>query len=96
MTGSVGYYSRSKCSGRTADRRVAAGLHLLRLPAATTDSSVSTKALAPGLGWHSGGSVKASRTMDDQRWIGWAVSTAYGQRYDVKSFTVTLTYSVLS
>ena len=29
--------------------------------------------------------------MDDARWIGWAVSTAYGQRYDVKSFTVTLT-----
>ena len=34
--------------------------------------------------------------MDGARWIGWAVSTAYGQRYDVKSFTVTLTYSVLS
>ena len=34
--------------------------------------------------------------MDGARWIGWAVSTASGQRYDVKSFTVTLTYSVLS
>ena len=125
MTGSVGYYSKSKCSGRTAESRVAAGLHLLRLPTATTYNTVSikaygaavrpklghraglfllrpngdavtTKALSPGLGWHAGGSTKATRIMDDAHWIGWMVSTAYGQRYDVKSFTVTLTYSVLS
>ena len=34
--------------------------------------------------------------MDNAHWIGWMVSTAYGQRYDVKSFTVTLSYAVLS
>ena len=125
MTGSVGYYSKSKCSGRTADSRVAAGLtccgcrprddvqhrldqgvrrgrqaearhragqFLLR----PNGDVLTTRALSPSHGWLAGGSTKASRLMDGARWIGWAVSTAYGQRYDVKSFTVTLTYSVLS
>ena len=58
MTGSVGYYSKSKCSGRTADSRVAAGLHLLRMPTATTYNTVSIKAygaaVKPKLGHRAG------------------------------------------
>jgi hypothetical protein len=51
--------------------------------------------MRPGLGNHAGPSVNGAAFVFSDRSIGWDVFNAKGSRYDVKSFTVKLGYTVL-
>lgn len=60
---------------------------------------VGVRRLSAPLGSHSGGTVQASGFVVDKATtpsIAWTVATRYGNRYDVKSFTIRLTYTVLA
>lgn len=72
------------------------GFGILR---ASDDSLVGLRRLGPALGAHSGGSFAASGLVHGKSTtpaVFWAAGTGGGQRYDVKNFTVTLTYTVLA
>jgi hypothetical protein len=53
------------------------------------------KRLGYNLGAHAGPDHKAARYLVDDRFFVWGVYTYLGAAYDVKSFTVTLSYEVL-
>lgn len=122
-SGSLGFYSNSKCS-RTVDASVVDGLFVARVPAAFAyrnltistyggaareanrsvayvlyrrrDGDFSSPGLMlPGVGTHAGPTVGGARYVYPDRSIGWDVVNIKGSRYDVKSFTVKLDYTVL-
>ncbi|KQY56725.1 MULTISPECIES: FlgD immunoglobulin-like domain containing protein [unclassified Nocardioides] len=125
MTGSIGYYSMSRCSGSNVDDRTALALHDVRIPNAikyhgltirayggavkrstghrgtiwmlnnTDGAPLTRRALSSSLTWHSGGTANTNRMRYANGYVYWAVGTGYGQRYDVKSFRLTLEYYVL-
>ncbi|KQZ67078.1 FlgD immunoglobulin-like domain containing protein [Nocardioides sp. Root151] len=125
MTGSVGYYSKSRCVGRTLNDRTAIGLHGALIPGAfkyegfsvqaygaavnpsaghraslwlinnTTAEPITGRALSSRLGWHHGGTASATRMRYGNGYVYWVVATGYGQRYDVKSYKLSLYYYVL-
>ena len=55
----------------------------------------SERAIARGLGWHPGFTVPATDYITTGHYFRWGFVTAYKNKYDVKSFTVTLTYQVV-
>lgn len=72
----------------TGDR---AGLHFFGNQGLLGDTAV----LRPKVGWHAAGGRLGSKMVSPQRYVYWAVSTGYGQRYDVKRFRATVTYTAL-
>lgn len=118
-SGSLGYYSNSRCRGSDEASTVST-LNALRLPVAAlryADARVDTyggaarrmprsrglirlwvgdrwsafSVMSRTLGAHTG--PRGSGTaVDRDRWVVWNVATALGNRYDVKSFTVTVRY----
>ncbi len=72
----------------TGDR---AGLHFFGNEGLLGDTAV----LRPRVRWHGAGGRLGSKMVSPQRYVYWAVSTGYGQRYDVKSFRVTVTFTAL-
>jgi len=57
---------------------------------------VDEKVLGSRIGTHAGARRSTSGMVDSGRWLAWGAATAYGNRYDVKSFTVTVRYFVWS
>lgn len=84
---SIAAYGGSSKKG-TGDR---AGLHFFGNEGLLGDTAV----LGPKVGWHGAGGRLGSKMVSPQRNVFWAVSTGYGQRYDVKSFRVTVSYTAL-
>jgi hypothetical protein len=62
----------------------------------TDGSWVSEKVLGSRVGTHAGARRSTSGMVDSGRWLAWGAATAYGNRYDVKGFTVTVRYFVWS
>jgi hypothetical protein len=80
-TGSVGYYSNTRCS-RGFDASVAATANGINVPKA----------------FQNGPTVSAARFVHDKStdpFVIWSAMTAVGHRYDIRDFTVVLTYTVL-
>lgn len=72
------------------------GFGVLRAPDLAV---VGLRRLGPALGSHSSGTLSAANLVHDRSThpsVLWSVGSGGGQRYDVKSFTVTLTYTVLA
>ena len=62
----------------------------------TTAEPITGRALSSGLGWHHGGTARATRMRYGNGLVYWVIATGYGQRYDVKSFRLSLYYYVLA
>lgn len=60
-------------------------------------AAVASRTLGAPLATRAAARVAASRvlrTVSGRRYVYWEVATAYGQRYDVKSFTLTARYKL--
>lgn len=133
-TGSLGYYSNTKCNRpNNFDSSVAWSLNATRVPRAfenryhsltikeyggaakrhpgsrlliqywrtSDDEWVLAKFLGGKLGTHSGPTTNNAKAFVEpdpetgDRWVVWSAMTAVGERYDVRDFTVVLTYTAL-
>ena len=61
-----------------------------------SDSEVHGKVLSSSTGTHQGASASATPSLLDGRAAQWELLVGNGDTYDVRSYTVTLTYLVLS
>jgi hypothetical protein len=114
-TGSLGYYSNTKCT--SAHQDMAVSIHHLAVPASLRPGNarlsaygVAAKAgsvmrigflgdavpfkIGSAKGWHTGPLVPAARSIHNNQ-LEWGALATAGNRYDIKYFKITYTYTTL-